>query len=80
VHVPDVHCMLPVHAWPQEPQFAASVRVLMHMPPHIISPVPHPLIEHVPALHTAPPVHALPHVPQFALSVSRFTHALPHMI
>lgn len=62
------------------PQFARSVDVLMHMPPHIIKPAPHPVIEHVPALHTAPPVHAWPQVPQLVLLVRRFTHAPLHMI
>jgi hypothetical protein len=51
MHVPLEHACPNGHAWPQLPQFVASVIVLTHALPHSMSP----------ALHAhAPPMHATP--------------------
>jgi hypothetical protein len=39
-HWPSSHTMEPVQAWPQLPQLDLSVAVFVHVPLHVVSPVP----------------------------------------
>lgn len=74
VHAPAVHVVVPAHACPHEPQFARSVEVSMHEPPHAVVPRPH---EHTPLAQACPTkAHLCPQLPQFSISVCRFAQAI----
>jgi len=63
---------------PQVPQFALSVCVSTHAPPHDLVPVGHDVaVVHAPPMHSRPPVQFVPHAPQLFGSVLRSTHPPP---
>jgi hypothetical protein len=61
------------HTFPQVPQLAESIWVLVHVPEHVVSGALQ-AVPHVPATHIAPPVQGFPHLPQLLLSVVVSVH------
>jgi hypothetical protein len=64
---------------PQEPQFAGSICVNVHPPPHIVSPMLH-VATHPPREQSWPLVQTLPHEPQLFGSVTVVTQTPAHTI
>jgi hypothetical protein len=75
VHAPATHCVPPVHACAQPPQFAGSVCVSMHLPLQI---APGGGQAHAPATHDSPGPQTVPQAPQFDGLLARSAHAPAH--
>ena len=76
MHVPSVHASPTAQAWPQDPQLAGSVCVVVQVPPHDDQPTGHAQPD---ATHWATPPstegsHAFPHAPQSCPSWVVSTH------
>ena len=80
MHAPPTQLVPVGQMLPHDPQFLASVTVLVHTPgaaPHLVGVAVGQSL-HKPLVQVAPLAHFVPHAPQFEVSVATSTQTPPH--